>query len=85
MLLLLFRNRPALAPELLREALQVALPSYSEVRLTECLKWRGGVYDHRGSEIQRRERPQAEAPKAPYFGIHTRSQWDARWSERVTG
>jgi hypothetical protein len=33
MLLLLFRNRPALAPELLREALQVELPVYSEVRL----------------------------------------------------
>jgi hypothetical protein len=29
----LFRNRPALAPELLREALQVELPNYSEVRL----------------------------------------------------
>ena len=33
MLLLLFRNRPALAPELLREALKVELPNYSEVRL----------------------------------------------------
>jgi hypothetical protein len=33
MLLLLFRNRPALAPELLREALHVELPAYSEVRL----------------------------------------------------
>lgn len=33
MLLLLFRNRPALAPELLREALQLELPTYSEVRL----------------------------------------------------
>jgi len=33
MLLLLFRNHPALAPELLREALHVDLPSYSEVRL----------------------------------------------------
>ncbi len=33
MLLLLFRNRPALAPELVREALHVELPSYSEVRL----------------------------------------------------
>jgi hypothetical protein len=33
MLLLLFRNRPALAPELLREALQLELPAYSEVRL----------------------------------------------------
>jgi hypothetical protein len=31
-LLLLFRNRPALAPELLRDALN-ALPSFSEVRL----------------------------------------------------
>jgi hypothetical protein len=33
MLLLLFRNRPALAPELLRDALHVELPTYSEVRL----------------------------------------------------
>src|SRR5690606_30062787 len=33
MLLLLFRNRPALAPELLREALNVELPEYSEARL----------------------------------------------------
>lgn len=33
MLLLLFRNRPALAPELLREALHIELPEYSEVRL----------------------------------------------------
>jgi len=33
MLLLLFRNRPALAPELLREALHIELPAYSEVWL----------------------------------------------------
>lgn len=33
MLLLLFRNRPALAPELLREVLGLELPAYSEVRL----------------------------------------------------
>ncbi len=32
-LLLLFRNRPALAPELLRDALHVPLPAYSEARL----------------------------------------------------
>ena len=32
-LLLLFRNRPELAPELLRDALHVRLPAYSEVRL----------------------------------------------------
>ena len=32
-LLLLFRNRPALAPELLREALHVTLPDYTEVRI----------------------------------------------------
>jgi len=32
-LLLLFRNRPELAPELLRVALHVQLPAYSEVRL----------------------------------------------------
>src|ERR1019366_8630796 len=32
-LLLLFRNRPELAPELLRDALHVQLPAYSEVRL----------------------------------------------------
>jgi hypothetical protein len=32
-LLLLFRNRPELAPELLRDALHVSLPAYSEVRL----------------------------------------------------
>jgi hypothetical protein len=32
-LLLLFRNCPELAPELLRDALHVALPAYSEVRL----------------------------------------------------
>jgi hypothetical protein len=32
-LLLLFRNRPALAAELLRDALHVSLPTYSEVRL----------------------------------------------------
>lgn len=32
-LLLLFRNRPELAPELLRDALGVELPAYSEVRV----------------------------------------------------
>lgn len=32
-LLLLFRNRPALAPELLRDALHVELPLYSEARI----------------------------------------------------
>ena len=32
-LLLLFRNRPQLAPELLRDALQMALPQYTEVRI----------------------------------------------------
>jgi hypothetical protein len=32
-LLQLFRNRPELAPELLREALQVDLPAYTEVRV----------------------------------------------------
>jgi hypothetical protein len=32
-LLLLFRNRPTLAPELLRNALNVALPEYSEARI----------------------------------------------------
>jgi hypothetical protein len=33
-LLLLFRNRPSLAPESLREALHVELPSYTEVLWT---------------------------------------------------
>src|SRR5690349_15165788 len=32
-LLQLFRNQPSLAPELLREALQVRLPKYSEARI----------------------------------------------------
>ena len=32
-LLLLFRNRPALAPELLRDALRITLPQYSDVRI----------------------------------------------------
>jgi Domain of unknown function (DUF4351) len=32
-LLLLFRNRPSLAPELLRDALGVTLPEYSEARI----------------------------------------------------
>lgn len=32
-LLLLFRNRPELAPELLRDALHVELPAYSEARI----------------------------------------------------
>lgn len=32
-LLMLFRNRPELAPELLRDALQVPLPDYSEARI----------------------------------------------------
>jgi hypothetical protein len=32
-LLQLFRNRPALAPELLRDALHQELPSYTEVRI----------------------------------------------------
>jgi hypothetical protein len=32
-LLQLFRNRPELAPELLREALHIALPQYSEARI----------------------------------------------------
>ncbi|HMN45045.1 MAG TPA: DUF4351 domain-containing protein [Povalibacter sp.] len=32
-LLLLFRNRPTLAPELLRDALQVELPAYTEARI----------------------------------------------------
>lgn len=32
-LLLLFRNRPALAPELLRDALRVELPPYTDIRV----------------------------------------------------
>ena len=32
-LLLLFRNRPALAPELLREALHMELPQYTTARV----------------------------------------------------
>ena len=32
-LLLLFRNRPQLAPELLRDALGVAVPAYTEARI----------------------------------------------------
>ena len=32
-LLLLFRNRPALAPELLRSALHQELPAYTEARI----------------------------------------------------
>ena len=32
-LILLFRNRPELAPELLRDSLKITLPAYSEVRL----------------------------------------------------
>jgi hypothetical protein len=32
-LLLLFRNRPALAPELLRDALHVVLPPFSDARI----------------------------------------------------
>jgi hypothetical protein len=32
-LLLLFRNRPELAPELLRDALHVELPAYTETRI----------------------------------------------------
>jgi hypothetical protein len=32
-LLLLFRNRPALAPDLLRDALHVELPAYTDVRI----------------------------------------------------
>jgi ABC-type bacteriocin/lantibiotic exporter with double-glycine peptidase domain len=32
-LLQLFRNRPALAPELLREALHMELPEYSDIRI----------------------------------------------------
>jgi hypothetical protein len=32
-LLLLFRNRPALAPELLRDALRIPLPAYTDVRI----------------------------------------------------
>jgi len=32
-LLLLFRNRPKLAPEVLRECLHVELPDYTEVRV----------------------------------------------------
>ena len=36
-LLLLFKNRPALAPELLRDALGVELPAHTEVRV-DCLK-----------------------------------------------
>jgi hypothetical protein len=32
-LLLLFRNRPELAPELLRDVLQIALPAYTEARI----------------------------------------------------
>jgi hypothetical protein len=32
-LLLLFRNRPQLAPELLRDALGIVLPRYSETRI----------------------------------------------------
>lgn len=32
-LLLLFRNRPSLAPELLRDALHFELPAYTDVRI----------------------------------------------------
>jgi hypothetical protein len=32
-LVLLFRNRPELAPELLRDVLGVALPAYAEARI----------------------------------------------------
>jgi hypothetical protein len=32
-LLSLFRNRPELAPELLRDALHIQLPAYSEARI----------------------------------------------------
>ena len=32
-LLLLFRNRPTLAPELLRDALHMELPEYTEARI----------------------------------------------------
>jgi hypothetical protein len=32
-LLLLFRNRPSLAPDLLRDVLGVALPEYTEARI----------------------------------------------------
>jgi hypothetical protein len=32
-LLVLFRNRPELAPELLRDALHVQLPAYTEARV----------------------------------------------------
>jgi hypothetical protein len=32
-LLMLFRNRPALAPELLRDTLHIALPEYTDVRI----------------------------------------------------
>jgi hypothetical protein len=32
-LLELFRNRPTLAPELLRDVLRVALPAHTEVRI----------------------------------------------------
>lgn len=35
-LLELFRNRPALAPELLRDALQVELPKYTEARIASA-------------------------------------------------
>lgn len=35
-LLMLFRNRPELAPELLRDALHVPLPRYSEVRIASA-------------------------------------------------
>ncbi len=35
-LLLLFRNRPSLAPELLRDVLAVPLPPYTEVRLEDA-------------------------------------------------
>ena len=43
-LLLLFRNCPTLAPELLRDALGLELPSWSEARvesaeLTDTLTW----------------------------------------------
>jgi hypothetical protein len=32
-LLVLFRNRPELAPELLRDALHIELPAYTEARI----------------------------------------------------
>lgn len=53
-ILLLFRNRPELAPELRRDALGVPLSAYSEIRVVAAEPTFGAAPRKRGTSVPRR-------------------------------